>query len=373
MKRPIFFGFKALSVGIALLWSGCSNEVEVIGEWKEIPIIYGLVNLLEDSVTYIRVEKAFLPPNTSAYEVAKIADSLYYPAQDIDVLLYENDVVVDTLEQVDLNQLGIVKDTGTFASNVNYAYRTFFNFMKSYDVNYNYRIEVHNKVTGNTFAASTKSINWDGNFEITVPSVNLPIDFYTYNVSQQRDEFKSISVNWREAEDAGIYDMRLLVHYAEFEVDVNQTGEPEIAGTRECKTLEWLHTLNFLSIDEPSADGIFRREVEGDKFFEHLAERLSSLSGTNRRRCFTGIDVVVDAAGEDFAEYIKAQNANESLIGGLYPIDPYTNVENGFGIFSTRIRRSKVDYFLDGDNLDYLSTSPQTQHLGFRSTGCSCQ
>lgn len=375
MKRPVFLGLGATALGLMLLTAGgCSNEVDVIGDWKEIPIIYGLVDLSNDSVTYIRIEKAYLPPNQSAYEVAQIADSLYYDPNDIDVVLYENGVVVDTLDRVDLTTLGIPKDPGIFADEVNYAYRTHHDFAKSVDVPYLYKIEIHNKETGKIASATTMAINSGNSFAITAPSTSKPISWSSYNTFAQQYEFAVISANWREPEDAALYDMRILFHYSEFQVDLNQAGEPEIAGTRVCKTLEWTHTLSHSTLDDPSADGVVRRDMDGLKFYEYLAEKLTPITGTNVRRCAVNIDMLVDAAGDDFAEYIKTQRSNESLVGGLYPADPYTNVEGGFGIFSTRMRRERADLELDDRVAEYLNdASGVAAALGFKNYICPCQ
>lgn len=362
MKRPFFLGLGT----VALFASGCSNDIDVVGDWKEIPIVYSLIDIENDSVTYFRIEKAFLPPDESPLVVAKNPDSLYYKPEDIDVLIFENDVLKDTLERVDLNLLGIPKDTGIFASDVNYAYRTYHNF----GLGATYRLEIRNKVTGNLFKAETVAINGDLEFAITNPTLSKPIDFSSYNTFSQSYEFKTVSVNWREPSNGGIYDMRVLFNYAEFEVD---QSENEVAGTRSCKTLEWKHTSSYLTIDDPTPDGIVRRDLEGEKFYEYLAQNLTPLVGTNKRRCAVSIDIVVDAAGADFAEYIKAQKANEDLVGGLYPIDPYTNVQGGYGIFSTRVRRQRVGYSIDSDVAEYISTQPLTQDLGFRGTTCPCQ
>ena len=71
---------------LALILSQCSNDFDVTADWKEIPVVYAFLNP-KDSAHYIRVEKAFLDPETSAYTIADIADSLYYPADAIAVFI----------------------------------------------------------------------------------------------------------------------------------------------------------------------------------------------------------------------------------------------------------------------------------------------
>ena len=59
------------------MFNSCSNDFDLVDTWKDIPIVYGLLNV-NDSVQYIRVEKAFLDEETSALVIAQEPDSLYY-------------------------------------------------------------------------------------------------------------------------------------------------------------------------------------------------------------------------------------------------------------------------------------------------------
>jgi hypothetical protein len=57
--------------------AACSTDFELEAEWRDIPIVYGLLSFT-DTAHYVRVEKAFLPEGGDARDVAQIADSLYY-------------------------------------------------------------------------------------------------------------------------------------------------------------------------------------------------------------------------------------------------------------------------------------------------------
>ena len=62
---------------IALGMGSCSEDFDIAAPYKDITVVYGLMNIGEP-VQYIRIQKAFLDPNKSALEVAKIPDSNYY-------------------------------------------------------------------------------------------------------------------------------------------------------------------------------------------------------------------------------------------------------------------------------------------------------
>ena len=57
------------------LFTACENEVYINAEYKETIVIYGLLDP-QDSIQYIKVNKAYLNENIGALEAAKISDSL---------------------------------------------------------------------------------------------------------------------------------------------------------------------------------------------------------------------------------------------------------------------------------------------------------
>ena len=109
-----------LAVGI-LGASSCSNEFDLTTEWKDIPIVYGLINP-DDTAHYVRVEKAFLDPVTSALITAQIADSLYYMDATVQFQI-EGNANVYNLERVDGNLEGYEREEGIFANAPNYLYK----------------------------------------------------------------------------------------------------------------------------------------------------------------------------------------------------------------------------------------------------------
>ena len=95
------------------------------------------------------------------------------------------------------------------------------------------------------------------------------------------------------------------------------------------------------------------------------------MSNTNIRRCAHRIDLRIDCGGPELAELISTQNANSSLIGGLFPVDPYSNIEDGIGIFSYKFHLIKTGYKIGAESIEYLSESDDTQKLGFKALSCN--
>ena len=103
---------------VLLVFSSCENTVDINAEWKETIVVYGLLDP-NDSVQYIKVNKAFLNQNTSTYTVAQISDSLYLDSTEVSLRQ------VNTGRVINLIRTNTVKkQPGIFASDVNYLLQT---------------------------------------------------------------------------------------------------------------------------------------------------------------------------------------------------------------------------------------------------------
>jgi len=339
---------------LAAAFVGCDNDVDVIGEWKEIPIVYGVLRP-QDTATYIKIEKAFLPPNTSALQVAKNPDSLYFAENDLEVKLYANNVFVATLPRVDAALEGYPKDTGIFAQTPNYAYK----IRQTLQPNVNYKLELASSRTGAVYTTQAQTIDISG-FLITAPSSSRTVR-WSYDDGNSV-VFNDVKFDWREPSNADVYDMTILFNYDEYEVDINGV---EVPNSRQTKVLEWNVVQNYIP------DGVVDRQINGRNFYLYLAAKLSDVTGTNIKRCpRSTMGVVLDAGGEDLALYIQSGLANDGLISGLFPTPPYSNVSNGYGVFSAIYTARKDNIPLDPTVFDYLQNGEITQKLGFVSTPC---
>jgi hypothetical protein len=354
MQNLSFLRAFAASAALFFGISACSNEVDVIGEWKEIPIVYGILRS-QDTATYIRIEKAFLPPNTDALQVAQNPDSIYFAPGDIEVNLYQNGTLFATLDRVDGALEGYPKDTGIFAQTPNILYKTRRPLINNGD----YRLEIISRRTGLTYNSSTESIDITSVL-ITTPTASRAVrwSFFDDNAHVLND----VKFDWREPSNADIYDLTIKINYAEFEVNAS---EGEIAGTRVYKTLSWRPVSNYIP------DGIVERQINGESFYRFLARELPAVTGTQLRRCAVNMDVRLDMGGEDLALYIKAGNANSGVVGGLFPVKPYSNIEGGYGVFSSTYYVERLNIPFDQDVFNYLRTGDITSELGFISVGCN--
>lgn len=337
---------------MAMAWSACDNDIDVIGEWKEIPVVYGILKP-QDTAQYIVIQKAYLPPNTSAYEVAQNPDSLYFPADELSVKLYQNGIFFDSLRRVDAALDGYPRDSGIFVSTPNYAYKT----TRRLALGMKYKLEIKSHRTGSTYTSEATTLD---SFIITSPSTTRPIKWSQYvgaNVTMNDVRF-----GWQDVDNSNIYDMDITFRYDEYQVD---NSNVEIPSTRQTKTIVWHAIRSYMP--EATID----KQINGVLFYQFLANNLSDVTDTNIRRCARNIDVQVFAGGVALGEYIKSRSANDNLIGGLFPADPYTNISNGLGVFSVLQRSSpRTNLPLDTDVHTYLNGGDITRTLGFGETAC---
>ncbi|MCH2021472.1 MAG: hypothetical protein MK207_03230 [Saprospiraceae bacterium] len=365
------FNFLLCSALSFVLFSqySCSNEVEVIGIWKDIPVVYAVIRN-EDSLSYISVQRAYLPPNQSALEVAQIPDSLYFDTSEVDVSLFKLDQG-DTLpwpyplEYVNLADEGVNRDSGIFAHDPAYAYKIRGN------VNRTLFLKIDNQKTGNTFTATTESVRSTVSNLYTIPSYYYipykPIEWREIN-NQGEEVYASLIVDMTGNGFASIYDYKFRFHYKEYQVDLQ--GDP-VVGTEVNKSIEWRAVSDFI----PTAANLNKRTISGEAFYQFIASKLSDVSGTNTRRCAAHIEVYVDGGSASLRDYIKARQANEGFVAGLYPAEPYSNVTNGFGVFATAGRLERQDRSTDPRLMEMSSLTIQhmiegdiTKHLGFESS-----
>ncbi|MEI6749039.1 MAG: hypothetical protein WCM93_07755, partial [Bacteroidota bacterium] len=94
--------FVALLVSLIVLMTSCKTDFDVISEWKDITVVYGLIDQT-DTAHLIRINKAFLGPG-NALHYAAIEDSSSY-GNNLEVKL--NDILFDTTTMYP-------KDSGVF-------------------------------------------------------------------------------------------------------------------------------------------------------------------------------------------------------------------------------------------------------------------
>ena len=217
MKNRLLTLFTVVACALLPAFSSCEKEFNPRDKYKDITIVYGLVNPI-DTFHYIRIHKAFLGPEDILL-MAKEPDSSLYPVEDIDVRVYEVDKSGNSTQiPVYIKEI-VDKDSGAFyypKINV-YCFDKIFEktsstgeYRPTPEKEITIKIEVENKKTGKITYAETPLVH---NFNVRSPQRNLALDI---DPSKSSATFK-----WNNAKYGRIYDVYYTMRYQERKKDAS--------------------------------------------------------------------------------------------------------------------------------------------------------
>lgn len=335
MKKNLFFAFLCSAFFIF----SCSNDFDVNAKWKDIPVVYGLLDI-SDTAHYIRVEKAYLDPDKSALDLAKIPDSIYYD----DVLVQlerESNGQVFTLQKVDGNKWGFPREDGIFATEPNWLYR----------------IDSSELLLKPGERMLLKIDRGGGLPEVTSNCIILsPIKLNNPPPNTSGFSFLSNSnlttnIAWSASDSAFIFDATLYVRYAEYpKIDPSKLVQ---------KTIVWPWVRG---LRRESNSNAFEVEKVGKEFYELLKNNIPV--DDNMKRIFQGIDVEIIAGGGYLEKYVNVSLANTGITSSG-EIPTYTNISDGLGIFDSvnKFRRNGIG--INDKTRDSLKMGYLTKNLNF--------
>jgi hypothetical protein len=325
MRNIIFMGLVLLSM------AGCSEDFDVTREWKDVPIVYGILSA-QDSIHYIRLEKAFLDPKRNAIEVAQIADSLYYA--NATVRLQDlSDNRMYTLRRIDGNEEGKPREEGVFAQSPNWLYA-----IEQSAINIRpgrqYRLIIERGDDKPVVEAQTRIVP---EFVIVQPRPNL-LTRIIYTTLYR--------ISWEAHQDIAAYDVWVDFKYRE--VPKGQSGNGDL------KVVSW-------QVGSRITGGV--TTFNGELFHRMLAERIAV--DPNVDRFVETMDFRVIGAGREFYDYIRVFIANAGITG-TQEIPRYTNLSEGFGIFSSRSRMVNAGVRPNPETIELIRNGEYTKNLGFK-------
>lgn len=326
---------------IGLIVPSCSTDLDVTGNYRETMVVYGLLDQSQNK-QYIKVNKAFLGKG-DALMFAKLRDSVQF-ANSLDVKLKR---LSDGYEVNLLPDNSIPKKEGVFfsgdQSNVIYAVAS--TGSNALVVNSDYSLSITHKETGNKVSARTSLIN---DFSFTKPTTGTGTSFIftTPNLNTR------LFVEWTTSKNARLYQLIVRLNYR----DSTNNGSFN-------KQLDWVfppHKTTTLSGGE-----LFGNDFSRLEYLTYIGKNLTDYAGLIARKALH-VHLIVVAGGEDLNTFIEVNKPSTGLVQEK-PI--YTNISNGYGIFSSRYY--KAPYMLTlytatpGKELDSLACGRFTKKLKF--------
>jgi hypothetical protein len=310
------------------------NDFEITAPWKDIPVVYGLLDR-SDSLQILRVEKAFLDPTTSALEIAQNPDSLYYDNATVEVenLRTGNVYAFDQINGEDIN---LFRDPGIFAESPNILYSGLIpiNDLEPEDI---LRFTL---VRNENLPAVTAETTVLEDARITRPNELGEMRF-------REDEFTKVVMGLNET--ASLADLVLRLNY--FEEDAS--------GNFEIKSIIWKWAQGVDVVDGM----VTTFQVDGQEFYQILADEIDTNPGF--RRIFQDIDIILTTGGEEIKTYFQVINAN-SGITSTGEIPSFTNLTEGFGLISSTNRVERKGVPISGETRGDLKTNPTTSDFNWQ-------
>ncbi|MBL7780521.1 MAG: DUF4249 family protein [Saprospiraceae bacterium] len=329
---------------VALLWSACSNEFDVAAPYKDIPVVYGIISP-DDTAHYIRVERAFINADSSAFEVAQIADSIYYAEGAISVFLER----VSTgqrfqLQRVDGTFEGYIREQGTFANFPNWLYKvkpTHPGDIVKPGEKYKLVIE---RADGRPAVTA----------ETTVPNTLMLVSPNPEAIPPQVAIYgNSVLLDWRTSASGVLFDVYMKIRYREIQSNGNVTLD----------SIRWKVARNVVRENTLISGGVYRGKTtfSPQAFYSALLGHIQAPDNVVSRY-FNGIDFEIQGAGPEIADYQESEAINAGLTGAEISTR-YTNLSEGYGIFTARRTWHFNDFGLRPGTVDSLNADPTRKEV----------
>ena len=181
----------------SILFSSCETDFTVNADWKEVTVVYGLLDQSQEK-QYIRINKAFLG-NENAYVMASVADSINYNPNNLEVKIEKLSASGNVLATKILTDTIMFKEDGLFSveENIIYVFDTdnFLNEEKEY------KLTITNLVSGNIISSQTKLIH---NLSLMSAFNNSA---YKMGFYSQSGDFSNTTIEWTHSKNARIHGM----------------------------------------------------------------------------------------------------------------------------------------------------------------------
>ena len=316
MKRRFLY----LCIPFAVMFYACSTDIDLYADYKEIPIIYGILDANADT-NYVKITR-LMSVQGDAYQVALNPDSSNYPGKlDVRIIEYCNG---DSLREIILDTITIHnKEQGVFYAPDQKLYYTAERLnLNSYKNNYRYRLKV--VLPDRTLTTKADMV---GNSGFGVQSLAV-------NFSKEYFGLASRKFLFRPATNATIYHVSMAFTFLE-----QRTPDDDSVP----RTMHWnigVFDLDYLAYNMDGDAYVFPYRPE--TFYETLKEFIGGDTAVVGLKRYIGdypVEIIITAGGEHLRQYVNNNDAASGLVLG----DPdFSLIDGGYGVFSSRMTTSQA-------------------------------
>lgn len=300
MNRMYIF---LLSIILIFFSNSCGKEYDLFDDYKDIAVVYGLINP-QDSISYIRIEKAFLSKG-DLYQCAQIPDSNLYP--------YKLDVkLISGSQRIQFDTITIYnKKEGIFyAPKMQVYYAVTKDLL---DINNPLDLIINNDKTGSHISSSI-AIHSAKDVRIYEPM---------YFITFEQDD----KVVFESIENVPTYQLVLRFHYME-----QLPGDPS---SQVFKFTDWIFPI--LRSETLYGNELFTIKYFGGAFYDHLLKTIDATTELERYHGF--IELLVYTTDNHFYGYHESTTPSSSLVINR---TIYSNIEGALGLFAAKSYKSRL-------------------------------
>lgn len=317
MKKTFFSLLTLFS--LLVMFNACSTDVDLYADYKDITVVYGLLDSGADT-NFIKINKAFLGPG-NALTFAQIADSSNYPGKlDAKIIEYRANASGTHFQQTDVFPLDTItihdKETGVFYAPDQLVYYTSKKIKNNSDL-YNYRYELQIDRGDSIISAVTDMVG-GGSFTVIQGAFNFSSTASSGGV-----------VSWLPCPNAAVYEVVFKFHF----IEAKGSDSVERVMTW---PLGW-HPTYQLTYN----NGVYSVPFTPAMFYINIADMLGddTLDPDVERLIYEpSLEVSIAAGGDDLYNFITVNGPSNSIV---QTIPEYTNVKGGYGVFSSRTLLTK--------------------------------
>lgn len=345
-----------MMLGVLWVTTACETDIEVIAPDKDMTIIYGVLEA-KNSRHYVRINRSFVGEESAA-DLAKINGVNEYTEEELSAYIEEYDANGNfatgkrwTLEPITIYN----KEEGDFNNDSNKVYY----FDANLDAELQYKIVCDINLDGEqkqVWAITDLLGNKAADGSIEEVTLNKPRLKGSNSSNQGSDrtndevvfvnnaDFASgFEVTWANVSGGHMYTAYIRLYYRDYDLNTGDVYKDSV-------TLG-IGTKNF----EGAQGSISFNNINTQEFFSTLAlqvDDLDTTTNTNIRRIVSDtLQFFLEVANEELSTYIEISQPTSNVVQER---PTYTNVNNGIGIFASRLVTStrRADKTISGRIMD---------------------
>ncbi len=330
--------FLFLIITTLFILSSCDDSLEINDTYSVKPVIYSLLDRNSD-VQYVKLNKTFLG-DASVAEMASVSDSLYFDNADVYIKKYKDNSLVKSWKLVAVDT--IPKDSGFFANDKNIIYvlndKILDDNEDAEDFEFKFEAIIENQPE---IKSSTKLVD-----DVTVTGI-LANSFYKQIPLHNYSGYLNPKFSFKANKDSRFFEVYLEVFYYEKQGDdyILKTISQKQFQKKVAETSAEQNTVDF--------------QLNGEYFYSLTA---NNIDNKDSEKIIYGFRYLFYSAGEELSLYI---DLTSDSYGIAQEKPAYTNIQNGWGLFSSRTSTFSMYKGLDNSSIQYFQEFDGTKDLNF--------